>query len=385
MRTIEEFTAAESPVATAEAPNASGTVAYALFTRSLLSGLEAYTIDVRTGAVRARHAVKGPFAKYMELYYGEGTRLLPWDARGRRFLLADVDLGGAGRGNTSSPVILYSIDPSNGSSTARLLAGCTGYPVGLAWDAPRAALLLATQGPFVITFYTVDIESARARALGELPRAATEAGASHYGAYISHAHGGVAYRVGYKSVSKGKNLGVSAVRMSPAVDAAGSAASQVPRLAATWHALDLGAHGLPATVHAATDAADEPRLVGLAPREGASPASLDVVEWASNPAGGAQATLLAALNNSHPPRVPLENLRLGYVGASREGHTFGALTMAFHPSILPGVGDKWQLVTVDLAAEGSAQAAHIVPLSPQPGWTGAEGVALAGFGIVVSA
>ena len=73
--------------------------AYALFTKTLLSGLIAYTIDTSSGKVLAHHGVKGPFADYMELYYGEGTRLLPWDPSSAKFFLADSDLsGGVGNG-----------------------------------------------------------------------------------------------------------------------------------------------------------------------------------------------------------------------------------------------------------------------------------------------
>lgn len=363
------------------AARADGGKAYALFSRPLLPGLVAYSIDASSGKVTHHTGVHGPFADYIKLYYGEGTRLFPWDPKTARFYFADVDLSGGGVGNASSPVILYTIDPATGASTAAPLSGCSGYPVGLAWDAPKGKLVLATQTKATVTFHAVDVAAASAEALGAVSRGASEgASAAYYSAYVSHADSGVAYRVGHKVVTKGGELGVGQVAFSSA-----SEAEAAP--AASWRDLEWGTHELPATVHSSGD-----ELIGLAPKKLALQVAYDIVAFDKKPAGTGDAAradgglrVLANLNNSHPPIVPLLHEPLGYVGASVVGTRFGAMTVAKHPSaILPGVGDKWQLVTLDLAAAAGAGASSVareMPLAPQPSFEGAETVSLSGFGL----
>ena len=154
----------------------------------------------------------------------------------------------------------------------------------------------------------------------------------------------------------------------------------------TWTDLAWSTYLLPATVHAAADGAaqGDGAFVGLAPRNGGgSTVSYDIVSWAKQPArADAQPTVLAWLNNSHPPTVPLLHEPLGYVGASRVGAAYATLTVALHPSkFLPGVGDKWALQTLDLAADDVAGSLRELPLEPQPSFEGAEVVSLSGFGL----
>ena len=295
-----EEAAEEEEVGGTAAVATNGSKAYALFTRNLLSGLIAYTIDSSSGTVTAKRSVRGPFAKYMQLYYGEGTRLLPWDPVSAKFYLADVDLGGGGVDNASSPVVLFSIDPSDGSSDATHVSGCSGYPIGLAWDAPKGALMLTTQGTddatgdAIVRAFAVDPRTGRAESLGTTPRGYSETSASFYAAYVSHAEGGVAYRVGHKKVSSGEELGV-------AVFSPGASVVQ-------WTDLAWTSHGWPATVHSAADAdgasgltavkaekaekaekADVGEFVGLAPRTGGGGkvVAYDLVAWPkAAPVGG---------------------------------------------------------------------------------------------------
>ena len=355
---------------TTVAPTSGGKVAYALFTKALLGGLTAFTVDVATGATTHR-PVKGPFDTYMKEYYGEGTRLLEWDPKSARFLLADVVLN-AGKANASSPVVLYAINPADGSSTAQPVSGAVGYPIGLAWDATLDKLLLATQSDTTVMYFAVDTSTAVATPMGSLARGADEASSSsYYSAFISQADGGVAVRVVHQIVTKGTGLGVGTVTLSA------SAGDTAP--AAAWSALDLGTHDLPATVHKAPAAADGTApYVSLAPKKGGAKIEYDIISWT---AGGAP-TLVAALNNSHPPYTPVIHQALGYVGASRVGTSYGAMTVALHPNpILPGVLDKWTLSTVDLSAAEPATTLVEVALNPGPSFEGAETVALSGFGL----
>ena len=65
---------------------AGGAVAYALFTKSEASGLNALTIDVATGKVTSKTTVTGAAATYLKSYYGESTRLFPWDGAKQRWV-----------------------------------------------------------------------------------------------------------------------------------------------------------------------------------------------------------------------------------------------------------------------------------------------------------
>ena len=83
------------------ATRASSVVAHALFTKSVSNGLTALTIDVASGNVTSKADVTGPASDYYDLYYGESTRVWPFDASKARFVFADFDfsenqrLGGA--------------------------------------------------------------------------------------------------------------------------------------------------------------------------------------------------------------------------------------------------------------------------------------------------
>ena len=358
-----------------ESPSSGGPQAYALFTRAILPGLVAFTIDVASGKT-THHPVTGAFDNYMQEYYGEGTRLLEWDPKSARFVHADVDLAG-GKGNASSPVVLYTIDPVDGTSTSAPVSGCSGYPMGIAWDAGLNKLIIATQTSSTISYFGVDAATAVATPMGTLARGASEsASSSFYAAYISHAHGGVAVRVGHELVTKGTQLGVGTVTL-------GEQAAHAPP-AASWSPLDLGVHDLPATVHSTAAAVDvvgsAPRVgsyVSLAPKKGAPKIEYDIVSWSA----GGTPKILATLNNSHPPYNPLVG-PLGYVGASLAGSRYGAMTVALHPNpLLPGWSDKWTLATIDLSAPEPSTTLVDVALDPAPSFEGAETVSLSGFGL----
>jgi len=338
-------------------------VGYAVFTQALLFGLVAYEFDATTGHVQAKRRLTGPFATYYERYYGEGTRLLPWDGVAKKFYFADVLINASA--GVDPPTTVYTIDPATGESTAATVVGCDGgFPFGMAWDAATKALLLATQTEASASFCAVDPTSGVGRPMGSVSRGTSEANSSSfYSAYLSHVQDGVAIRVGHRLVTTGTDLGKSSVRIR-----AGRAT--VP---SSWESLDLGTYGLPSTVR--THPAGG--FVSLAPRTGAKGPKLDIIGWGNSSRVDGDVRVLARLANAGPPQAPYIGT-LGYVADSIAGQVFGALTVAHHAGTL-GLRDKWTMSTLDLATGKLVEA----PLSPQPSIEGAETVALAGFGLVV--
>ena len=74
--------------------------AYALFPQPFGESFNVLTIDVATGNT-TKKAVTGPAAKYYGRYYGEASRVFPFDPKTGRFVFADIDLtnkGEQGRG-----------------------------------------------------------------------------------------------------------------------------------------------------------------------------------------------------------------------------------------------------------------------------------------------
>ena len=367
----EEAPAAEALPADTVAPSvlasssaaAASAVGYAVFTQAFGSGLRCLQIDLGSGNVTASHIVSGPVAQYYKAFSGEATRYMPWDAAGRRFVFADLVAGA---------LTVYTIDPSSGASTAAAVSGCAaaGYPVGQAWDAAEGTLLLGTQTASTASFCTVSVEGAMGAPAGSVERGSSETNSTaFYAAYVSHAHGGVAYRVGHRLVYSGDDPGLGTTKLGGGRIAAST----------SWKALGLdSAHGYPATMqrHPAGG------FVSLAPKVAGG--SYDIVRWS---AGGGNVEVLANLTDAMPPYVPFVNTRLGYVGdgLDEKGATYAALTVARHPFFPPGAADKWTVSSLDLAAAGGAAeaAGQAVsrPLRPQPSFIGAETVDLCGFGV----
>lgn len=338
-------------------------IGYAVFTQALRFGLVAYAFDAG-GNVQAKRQLSGPFASYYERYYGEGTRVLPWDGAAKRFYFADILINASADGD--APITVFTIDPATGESTAAEVTGCKGgYPYGMAWDATTKALLLATQTEASASFCAVDPTSGEGTQMGSVLRGTSEGNSSgYYTAYVSHVQGGVAIRVGHRVVTTGTDLGKSSVALK-----AGRAS-----LPSSWESLDLGTHGLPSTVRTHPDGG----FVSLAPRttEANGAPKLDIIGWGNGSRTDGDVRVLARLANAGPPQAPYIGT-LGYVADSIAGSLFGALTVAHRGGTL-GLRDKWTLSTLDLATGRLMEA----PLSPQPSIEGAETVALAGFGLV---
>ena len=372
---IEDFVIVDDADFTSETPAAGmagGAVAYALFTKSEASGLNALTIDIATGKVTSKKTVAGAAATYLKSYYGESTRLFPWDGAKQRWVFADLD-----RTQKSLPLVLYTIDGATGSSTSVAVSGdgCGGggvYPVGMAWDATSGGLVLGTQDATTAAFCLVDADTGAATALGSVPRGSSEADAGFYAAYISRADAKVVTRVGRKSVTTGgDDEGVATA--TPAASAGAVGGGKV-----AWADLTLDGHGLPVSVHAHPAGG----LVGLAPRAGGvGGGKLDIVGFAAD---GSSSSLLAPLQNAHMPKAL--GITLGYVGADvhAPSGTFGALAVQLSGGGSgPGLADKWALSTLPLGTSDAAAAANAttVVLSPQPSLLGAETTTLSGFGL----
>lgn len=389
-------------------PSAANATGYALFPASVASTLHAYTFDAATGAVTANHQVTGPFATYYQGYFGEGTRLLPFDSKAARFYLAEqwADPGAPVRSASSPPLVLFAIDPSSGASELVTVTGCdAGYPVGQAWDAASGMLIIGTQDSSTASFCAIDPAAGRGAKLGSVPRGASEASSdAFYAAYISHVAANVAVRVGHRLVTSGGEPGVVSVTLDPAGGAAKPSA---------FAAIDLGRHhGPPATVQAHPQAG----FISLAPRVGMTQ-GYDVLGWdgqggarilanltnarayglmpasrqpslhalhTASPHPTAIALPLAPRHTTHgtarlpfadPPREPVLKTPLGYVADTVEGSLYAALAVSYG---LEEVGDKWAVSMLDVHSGALMQAA----LEPQPALLGAESTALSGFGIV---
>ena len=345
------------------ATRASSVVAHALFTKSVSNGLTALTIDVASGNVTSKADVTGPASDYYDLYYGESTRVWPFDAAKARFVFADFDFS---ESNVSEALKVYTIDAKTGASTkATVTGGCGGYyPLGMAWDATKGTLAIgaiyANPGPNYLVFHcTVDVDTGVGTSYPMFNQG-NESSPTYYASYLSHVDNGTAYRVGHLKVSTGETPGYAA-----------HAHGVAP---AKWERISTfpGYGEVPATVTAYPPHPGS--LLSLFPRSDGSGA-LDLLAWL--PGGGAR--LLAKLNNSHMPTMPFGSGVLGYVGGAAVGSTYAAMTVATHPNpILPGAFDKWSLSVFDLETETVTLEA---PLSPQPSALGAETTSLSGFGL----
>ncbi len=363
----KEGAAADDSTTYFRAQGTGGDVAFALFTKVAQSTLQALTIDAKSGNVTGRADVTGPAADYYSGYFGETTRLFPFDPKGARFVFADLDMSSA-----ELPLVLYTIDAATGKSASARIDGCgTGkdaYPFGLAFDAAKGMLSIGMQTEANATLCSVDIDAATGSLAGSVPREGSEASPSFYSAYLSLVDAGTAYRIGHQQVTQGTGDGLGVTNFG---------AGSTTDAATTWHAVPtIKGHALPTSIGPHPSGKG---FISLAPRTASTDADavLDIVSWEL---GGA-ARVVANLSNAHQPTMPFLGV-LGYVGDSVSGDKFGAMVVATHPyPIDPGLLDRWVVVTYDASSGGLTEA----ELSPQPTRLGAEAVALSGFGLVSTA
>ena len=368
----EELLASPTPAAAAAGTGGStGGTAFALFPQPFGNSFNALTIDLATGNT-TKKAVKGPAAAYYGHYYGESSRVFPWDAKTARFVFADVDLT---QSKSATALTAYTIDPKTGASTAKPVQGCSGYPYGLAFDAAAGHLVVGLKTETTAaTFCAVDPDSGTGKVLSTVAKASGESSPAYYAAFLSHVHDGVAYRVGHKMVTTGSSPGYSVTKLGAAAATATATTTTTTTTTTEWRSVPLEAtHDLPATIKLHPKGG----YVSLAPRKDAT-GSFDVVRWDD---GKGTAELVGNFTNSHMPTLSIgadNGKPLGYVADAVSGNTFASMTVALHPGgILPGVADKWTLSTVDLETGDVKE----LPLTPQPSIEGAETVSLSGFGV----
>eukprot|EP00756_Hemistasia_phaeocysticola_P001096 Hpha_TRINITY_DN10793_c0_g2::TRINITY_DN10793_c0_g2_i1::g.43525::m.43525 len=317
----------------------SGQTAYALFTTQ--TGLQALSIEILTGAV-SKVKVSGPVQTYYDQFYGGSLRILPWDAKGARFVWADQDIA-----QGAKTVTVYTVDPKTGVSTSKAVSGVLSYPVGFAWDAALGSLVVGTQTATEAELWKVDPDTGAAVSLGKVDRGADESSATYYAAYITASDNGVVYRVGNKAVTTAASPGLEQFAASTK--------------ASTWSTIPLS--GVPASTTAVPGGGFASLAVG-------SSGSFEAVSWGVN----GSAKVLGQFANAHAPSFA--GGPLGYTASSTGNGLFGALACQQHVVPIVGVTCKWSVYTASLG--GGAVTEN--PLSP--GFLmGGDSVGLAGFGM----
>ena len=101
-----------------------------------------------------------------------------------------------------------------------------------------------------------------------------------------------------------------------------------------------------------------------------------VVEWTATTA----AKVVADVPDAHPPQTGATGI-LGYVADMTVGQLYVALVVKKEPGVLPGLNDKWEVVTVDLGTNTATASA----LNGR-NWDrlGAETVSISGVGVAAS-
>ncbi len=178
--------------------NATG---FALFpaTGMLASGMQLLRFDAATGVVLAKLSVSGPFAQYYNGFYGESTRVLPFDPESSQFLLAEAWDPDAGVYTPNAPLVVFAINASSGVSSVVRVQGCEkalavgGYPVGMAWDTELRALVVGLQSPTTAAFCAITPSTGTGVDMGTIGRGTSEATSdAFYAAYLSYVSAGVA-------------------------------------------------------------------------------------------------------------------------------------------------------------------------------------------------
>jgi hypothetical protein len=365
--------AVQPPLLAAIAVGANVTVV-ALFSSPRAANLNCVAIDARSGEVLRSQPVTGPAATYFSALYGAETRVYPYRPTAHRFVFADIVQSGA---SATSPITLYSIDATTCASSAQVLSGgATGFVVSFAYHPETDALVLATGAKDGATFdfWAVNLDTATAAHLANVPRGASEASSpAFYAPYLSalDLNGTSALRLGYQAVTSGTGPGLG---VTPLGATAGGAAWElvpsVPNQEAPFYSLTRPFGG---------DA-----FVSLSPSAAANH-TLSVVAWArANSPNAKSWRVLLDLPNAHPPGSTLQGV-LGYVADVATLDLYAALVVSKGPKSSPlGAQDTWSLAVVNLT-DGSASSVLLRPGTTAFDPLGAETVSVSGVGILASA
>jgi len=332
---------------------------YALFSSGVASDLNCLTIDSATGHISALKPVKGPAKDYFAKLYGEQTREYPFDSSRGKFFFLDIVQQTA---SASSPITLYGIDPSTGESTSVVVSGATGNVVSYVYHPESAAMIFSTgfRESSKFSFYTLDLDTAKATLISTQPRGASEGSSpSYYSPYMSEvtSSGQTVLRLGYQQVvvAQGPGMGITPL------DGNGTAVwKTVPSVAGEEFFYSL------------TRIPGEDGFVSLAPSTSANH-TLAVVSWDTS---GTQPKVILDVPDAHPPSSQGTGI-LGYVTDTVSAGFYVGLVVK--KGALPvGLGDRWEVLSVDLsAASGSSEvlSGHGFDV------LGAETVSVSGIGL----
>lgn len=332
---------------------------FALFSSSLANDLNCLSINAETGSIESLVPVQGPAKQYFSKLYGESTREYPFDSKRGRFHFLDIDQKGA---TSSSPITLYSIDPSTGDSTATTITGATGFVVSFVYHAESASLIFATgfREASQFDFYTLDPDTATATAISTVHRGESESSsAAFYSPYITEvsSSGKTVLRLGYKEVVVGNSPGLGSTPLD------GNAT-------ATWQSVPGPANE--EFFYSLVRRPGTDKFLSLTPSTRFNH-TFSVVEWDTT---GDDPKVVLEVPDAHPPSTSSTGV-LGYVVDTATADSYAALVVKKGPVPL-GLEDKWELISLDLnSGEGNSKAITGKGFDP----LGAETVTVSGIGI----
>jgi hypothetical protein len=222
-------------------------------------------------------------AAYFAKFYGEETRVFPFDSTRGKFFFLDIVQETA---SPTSPITLYGINPATGQSSALVVKGATGFVMSFAYHPESAQMVMATgtRDSAAFTFYTVALDTAEATMMAAVPRGSTEAYPGFYSPYMSAvaANGTSVFRLGYKEVVTGETPGLGTTAITAAAEA-------------SWNSVPTAAGE--EFFYSLVRQSGGDTFLSLAPSTSFNH-TLSVVEWS---AGSDSARVLLNIPDAHPP------------------------------------------------------------------------------------
>lgn len=229
-------------------------------------------------------------------------------------------------------------------------------------ESGKMVMAVGTRSDASSSFYTVDLDTAEATLIGTLQRGASESESNNYYApYISVVGAdSQVMRLGYKLVSQGTGPGLGVTTLGLNDGESQTTWSNVPSVAGEEFFYSVARQ-------TGTDT-----LLSLAPSTSMNH-TFAVVSWE---AGSSAAKVVAHIADAHPPETSAIGA-LGYVADYADASTWVAMVVDKIPSILPGLKDRWEVISVDIAT-GASNTAVISGKNFEK--LGAETVSVAGVG-----
>lgn len=338
-------------------PGAGQTV-YALYITGI-AGLESMTINASSGDILTKHKVTGVDDNPV----GESTRDFLFHAGRKVFYYLDANFtADAGeRPLAGRPIYLYTVDPTTGQGSKRVVSGATDFPTGYSMQGDN--ILMATEAWSAdgskqtgFSFYSLDPLKAIATHLSSVDRGNDESDGAFYAGFhrANSPDATETFRFGYKLVTSQQQQGLCRTDVS---QTAGHATwvDDVSPHHDNYMSLDVYPNGTGFS------------FVSLAPTTDDRQRGLDLVKWSGD---GSDMSVVAVLGNAHPPRV-MKLGDLGYLATHVNGDQFVALVVSDSTPIT----DRWAVVLVDLKT-GDFLLNNLNPLALAGTW-GASGVGIA--------